>query len=276
MPVNLLQLSDLHLFEDPEARLRGVPTQRSLNDVLNHVAELMETCRRVILTGDLAHDELPVTYRILRRTLEERGLLEKCLLLPGNHDNRRGLREVFPEQTDCCEVAAAPVASQGPERPLLFAVAEGGWHLFGLDSHIPGEVCGQVTDEVVDWLADALARFPETPTAVFMHHPPIAVGSPWLDQLGLLEPAPLTRVLRESPQVRLVCCGHIHQDWQGQLGSCQVLSTPSTGLQFTPASAVSSYDELPPGGRLIQLNEDTYATSVVRLPEVHYPPVPEE
>ena len=61
----ILQLTDLHLFADPARRLRGVLPEQTLRDVLDHLAESEDEFSAVVLTGDLAHDELAETYGIV-------------------------------------------------------------------------------------------------------------------------------------------------------------------------------------------------------------------
>ncbi|MCA9114699.1 MAG: phosphodiesterase [Planctomycetaceae bacterium] len=276
MTAEILQLSDLHLFCEAGTLLRGVPTGQSLEQVLELIEERAARCERIVLTGDLAHDELPATYLQLRERLTAGNLLEKCLLLPGNHDSRTGMRAAFPRQTDRCELLPAPRCDSlsRDEQPVLFAVAAGGWHLWGLDSHIPGEVCGRVSDPVTDWLEEGLQQHPEVPAAIFLHHPPVVTGSPWLDRLGLLEPERLLAVLQAAPQVRLVCCGHIHQDWGTVRGTTRILSAPSTCVQFSGSSSTPEYEHLPPGVRLLDLGPEDFSTRTLRLPELRFPPDP--
>ena len=95
IPVLILQLSDPHLLPVPDARLRAVPTYRSFRQVLRHLDREPVNFDWVILTGDLAHDEQRETYRLLRRTLEKRNTPWR--LIPGNHDSRVFMWEVFPE-----------------------------------------------------------------------------------------------------------------------------------------------------------------------------------
>ena len=61
----ILQITDLHLFADPDGRLKGIPTRELLLSVLAHVRESGEQLDHVIVTGDHTHDELPETYRAL-------------------------------------------------------------------------------------------------------------------------------------------------------------------------------------------------------------------
>ena len=108
---------------------------------------------------------------------------------------------------------------------------------------------------------------------LFMHHPPIDVGSPWLDRIGLADPKPLTDLVRSSPQVRVISTGHVHFEFEGRLGDAAVFAAPSTAIQFIPEGDEPRYDSRPPGYRGFILDGDTYQTNVVRLPELKYPPV---
>ena len=69
----ILQLTDLHLFSDPAAILKGVPTRESLVDVLRYVRQGIQsgkwTFSHFVITGDLAHDEQHVTYEMLNELL---------------------------------------------------------------------------------------------------------------------------------------------------------------------------------------------------------------
>ena len=181
MTTLLLQLSDLHLFAEPDGVLRGVPTRDSLVEVLESVRGTGLDFDRVVLTGDFTHDERRETYEAVHRLLGE--WLDRCHVLPGNHDERALLREVFSGQAG------------GTDHGICFSQSAGGWRLIGIDTHVPGEVPGRVEPAMLDWLADELAGHAAEPTILFQHHPPIAVGSAWLDAIGLLDPEPLRELI---------------------------------------------------------------------------------
>ena len=96
MTTLLLQLSDLHLFAEPEAVLRGVPTRDSLAEVLEAVRGTGLDFGRVVVTGDFTHDERRETYQAAHGLLDE--WIDRCHVLPGNHDDRVLLREVFGDR----------------------------------------------------------------------------------------------------------------------------------------------------------------------------------
>ena len=258
MAVRILQLSDLHLLSDPDGRLRGVPVYRSLCQVLRRLDREAVHFDRVILTGDLAHDEERDTYDLLRATLEERVLPWRAV--PGNHDNRVFMRQVFPE---IC----------GIDRDLVnFSMEAAGWKLVGLDSHLPGSVSGRVGRRQLEWLRHELEAAPGVPTVLFIHHPPVRVGCPWMDRIGLEDAADLSQVVTAVPQVRLVCCGHVHHEFRGRLGNAAVLAAPSTAFQFLPEGESPAFDPAPPGALILELDGFRWRTRVVRVPELIWVP----
>jgi Icc protein len=250
----------LHLFADAAARWKGVPTRDSLRDVLAWIDSRDEGFDWLVLTGDLAHDEERATYQALRELLGER--LGRCRLVPGNHDHRGYLREVFPELVP------------GGDGPLTFTLSVAGWRLIGLDSHVPGQVSGRIDREQCRWLERELSAHADQPALVFVHHPPVPVGSAWLDEIGLEDPQPLVEVLTAAPQVKAVCAGHVHHESQHRLGQAVVYTTPSTAVQFAPQTEEPRFDAVPPGYRVVTLDGAAYRTEVVRLPELKYPPDP--
>lgn len=258
MTIRILQLSDPHLLSDPDARLRGVPTYRSFRQVLRYLDREALDFDWVIVTGDLAHDEERETYWLLKRTLSEG--FPAYRIIPGNHDSREFMREVFPEMSS-------------PERDFFsFSLEVPGWKLVGLDSRLPGSVAGRVGRRQLDWLRQELEADPGVPTILFIHHPPVPVGCPWLDRIGLEDADHLNRVLAAAPQVQLICCGHVHHEFRGQVEEAAVLAAPSTAFQFLPQGESAVFDPAPPGARILELDGSRWSTRVVRVPELTWVP----
>lgn len=262
MSIRLLQLTDLHLFVDPETRLRGVPTSSCFELVLAHLSESAADPDLVIVTGDIAHDEIEPTYRRFREYVEHWS--DRLLLLPGNHDERAAMRAVFPEQF--------PAHDPLPDS-IVFSRSIGGWQLIGLDTHVPGEVAGEIDATQYAWLQQELERNSGRPTIVFLHHPPMSIGCRWLDKLALLNPLPLEDLMRSHDQVRLIAGGHVHQEFNDHFAGRPFVTTPATSMQFKPGAETPEYDRLPPGYRWIELLDSGELTShVVRLEQLTYPP----
>lgn len=258
MPTRILQLTDLHLLADSGGRANGVPTRDAFRDVIRFINTSGADYDAVVLTGDLAQDEVLDTYNVVRDMLGT--WTSRCRIIPGNHDLRDGIRQVFPEL----------VPADGP---ITFSLSIGGWQLIGLDSHVPGETTGRIDSPQLRWLGKQLAETEHQPTILFIHHPPFSVNSAWMDSMGLVDSGPVLELIRSSPQVQMVCAGHVHMEFAGQVGHTRVLTTPSTAFQFDPNANEPVFDSLPPGFRVIYLDGDSCTSEVVRLPEQRYPPL---
>jgi len=252
MAIQLLHLTDCHLFRDPSAELQGVCTRSAWLHALQAIEPLRNEVDRLIVTGDFTHDDLPETYQPVRESLE--AWWSKTRLTLGNHDVRAGLWQHAGDRLEQVEGR------------LVFRDSVGGWNLIGLDSHRPGEVVGELGEPQRRWLDQELARAPARPTALFFHHPPVEFASPWMTAIALADRAELGTLLDRHPQVRLVVCGHVHHETSTLWGSRLVLTTPSTAVQFAPVSTTLVVDAVPPGYRVLELHDDGRVfTRVVRL-----------
>ena len=253
----LLQLTDLHLFRDPQETLYGIPTCATLQMVVDSIVASGIDFDQVIVTGDHTHDEQPETYQAVREILEP--WLDRLSVVPGNHDDRNVMRSVLADV-----INRQSVGSQLPSDRINFSILAGAWQLLGIDTHLPGEVAGHVGNEQLRWLSETLDQHAPHPVIVFCHHPPVEIGSIWMDKIGITDRDAFVRVLNDYPCVRLVCCGHVHHEFEGQLQHARVVATPSTGLQFDPAGLEPSLTDDAPGYRIIELSEDKFTTQVHR------------
>jgi len=251
MSARIIQISDCHLLADREEPFKGIDPHRQLLDVLRLARETVPDCERVVLTGDMAHDEQHATYQVLREHLGD--CVQRCRVIPGNHDDRSGIRSVFADR----------VAQDSGL--VCFSERVGRWRLIGIDSQSTGNVHGTIGPQQYDWLSEQLRTNADEPTLLFMHHPPVTVGSGWLDAIGLRDPEPFAGVLSGAPQIRGICSGHIHQEFEGRLGGAAVYCTPATSKQFRPGTPEPEFDALPPGFRVLELGESDFNTHVVRL-----------
>ena len=92
---------------------------------------------------------------------------------------------------------------------------------------------------------------------------PAAVGSAWLDAIGLADAAAFWNIVDRHPQVKGVLWGHAHQAFAGRRGNVKLLGTPSTCLQFLPQSDDFAIDTRGPGWRWLELRDDGTLDSAV-------------
>jgi Icc protein len=142
--------------------------------------------------------------------------------------------------------------------PFSFCAWEeiGEWLLIGLDSCVSGEAGGAVSREELERLSETVARSAARHSMVFVHHPPIPMGSKWLDTVGLANGEELLERLRTLGRVRALAFGHVHQEYDAMHAGIRILATPSTCRQFKPRSDEFAVDERPPAYRRIELGPD--------------------
>lgn len=237
--VRLLQVTDPHLFGDESRRIYGVQTAVSLRKVLEEAFKPGTPRPLAILaTGDIADDHSAAAYANFRRAVEPYGLPVFCL--PGNHDEPSLMTHL---------VNHSGVQYGG--------TAEfGDWGAVFIDTHVPNRPEGRVSAQELARLHKSLVRFGDRPTMVGLHHPPLPVGSAWLDGVGLRNADEVLAVINRHPSVRLMLCGHVHQEFEQRHGNALVMTTPSTCAQFTPGTERCVMDMKPPGYRWLELRPD--------------------
>lgn len=243
--MRLIQITDCHLHADPEGRCRTGFAYPQLEAVVAAASRRYPDL--VLVTGDVSEDESPESYALAEQALSR--LDCPWHWLAGNHDDP---------------------ATMARQRPLPAALDAGRWRLLIVDTYWAGHDGGQLSDATLAGLGEALEQPSERPTLLAMHHPPVAVGSAWLDELGLRSADALAALLCGQPQVRGIVCGHIHQAFAGHLetesGAVPVYGCPSTSDQFLRGSAAFAVDEASrPGFRVIDLRGEGLGTWVERV-----------
>ena len=218
----LVQLSDTHIRAPGELAYRRVDTAAHLQAAVQAVLRLPQAPLAVLLTGDLVDDGSEAAYAHLCELLAP--LRCPLYLMPGNHDERELMRRHFPGQ--------AELQQAGPGDHLQYEVRLPGLRLLTLDTVVPGASHGSLCAQRLAWLDEALAREPDTPTVIAMHHPPFETYLGWMDRIGLREGAPeLAAVVARHPQVQRIVCGHLHRSAQRVWAGTLVLTAPSTAHQ---------------------------------------------
>lgn len=237
-PLRVIQITDMHLHDEPGARLRGSPVDDGLQAVLQWLQQRHWPADLMLATGDLIHEAGEPAYRRLRDYLEPLGVPVYCL--PGNHD--------MPG------ILAAALAD-GLVRRQRHVLA-GAWQFLLLDSTVAGSEAGHLDPTELAFLASTLAAYPDRHAMICLHHQPLDIGSAWLDTMTVDNGADLFALLDQHPQVRAVVWGHIHQTFASRRGGVELLGTPATCIQFRPGLATPEPDDLPPGYRWFELYED--------------------
>jgi 3',5'-cyclic-AMP phosphodiesterase len=257
----VLQLSDLHVQVGASEREAAARIEQAIEFILRLDVHPVA----VVLSGDLVDGVDALEHD---RVIE---LLEPLLhwgppILPvvGNHDDRGLLRTGLG--------GVGNVVDLGHERHLQYVHAAGGQRIVVLDTQHTGHPGGKLCDTRHAWLEQQLDADTDTPTLVFMHHPPVRVALPAFDAIGLRQDhaVRLRDLLAAHANVELVASGHVHRAWSGRIGSIAVFGCPSVARPARPDLVAGRAIELVDGpvglGLHVRGDDGTLVSHVRMLP----------
>ncbi|MFD1932821.1 metallophosphoesterase [Nonomuraea mangrovi] len=179
----------------------------------------------ILVTGDIADHALVEEYETARDLLRSPVPLIVC---PGNHDTVPEFEKVIGPANQVLRLDGVTIALA--------------------DSSIPGRDDGRLADETIAWLDEVLSERPDVPAFVGMHHPAVALGVPYVDEIRLQEPERLAALLDRHPHVVAVLAGHAHTGVATTFAGRPLIVAPgvvSTLLTPTESEALVDHD-LPP------------------------------
>lgn len=210
--MKIIQLTDLHLAEAGvhpyQIDVRG-NFIRALDTVVAHGFDLL------VISGDICYDvgQAP-TYQWVKAELGARNI--PYAIIPGNHDDTAMM-------VDCFGLQHAVQDTQ-----LFYTIiGDAGECLIFLDSSSQS-----VSDLQLDFLRQQL-RTHQQPVCLFIHHPPLPMGVPFMDgKHALRQPQPLLDALVAHPYPITVFSGHYHGEKSVRWRNVDVHITPSCFYQI--------------------------------------------
>jgi 3',5'-cyclic AMP phosphodiesterase CpdA len=207
MSLIIAHLTDLHVGRIIETDRGPIDLHDRMLAAVAHLKNLDPQPDLVMLTGDLSNHGREKDYIRVREAL--RSLSMPVYIIPGNHDHRHRLRNLFPGHNYF-----------PPEGEFLhYTLEDYPLRIVALDTLSPGEHSGLLCETRLAWFAARLQEAPDRPTAVFMHHPPFKTGMPYPDRLSCQNGLMFGEIVAQHPQIEAVICGHVHRDvivgWQG-------------------------------------------------------------
>lgn len=251
-PLRVVQLSDSHLFASEQGKLLGLNTEFSLSKVLELIRQEQTAIDIVLATGDLSQDGTAASYLRFHQHMQQ--FSAPVYWLPGNHD----LTDVMAKEQLARQIS-----------PCFVDV--GNWRLILLDSTIRGAVPGYMSPQELHFLRQTLASAGARHILIALHHQPVPIGANWLDSQIVGNAEEFWAEVDTSTQVRAVIWGHVHQVFERTRKQVQLMSVPSTCVQFKPGSEDFAVDSENPGYRWLDLHPDgRVVTGVSRVTGVTF------
>ena len=252
--VRLVQITDTHLCAEKGGTLLCMDTDHSLQAVIDLVEKERDGVDVLLATGDLSDNGAPQAYARLVEYFERFSCNKYWL--PGNHDSSEAMSR------EC-----------GGSSRMVREIRAGAWQVILLDSQIPGEVGGHLGESELACLDSALTAATEEGlhSLVVLHHHPVPMGSAWLDEQIVSDADAFFEVIGRYSCVKSILWGHVHQELDVLRDGVRLLSSPSSCVQFAPASDNFKADDLPPGYRWFELYPDgRFETGVSRVRDVEF------
>ena len=239
----IAQMTDIHIGFDPDEK----PEEYNRVRFRATLARILEGPNRpdmLVLSGDITDNGDLDSFQ------KTAALLAECPFpvwpMVGNHDTREALVQAFPQ-----------VRLDGGF--LHYALERDGMRLLLLDTLENGRHGGGFCEARAAWLTAQLDAAPDTPTVLFMHHPPVVSGIDWMD------PVPDETWIRRfgaavegRAQIRAIHCGHLHRPLATTFRGIPLHVTPSVAPRV--AMDLTPIDKHVPDGRdLITTEPPTYA-----------------
>lgn len=212
----IAQMTDTHIGFAPDEQPEELNRAR-FRAVLARILEGPNRPDLLVLSGD-------ITDRGDAGSFEKTAaLLAECPFpvwpMVGNHDTREALVAAFPH-----------VRLEGGF--LHYGIGGEGLCVLLLDTIEPGRHGGAFCEARAAWLTAQLDAARDTPTLIFMHHPPVVSGIDWMD------PAPdegwiqrFGAAVEGRRQIVGIHCGHLHRPLAATFRGIPLHVTPSVAPQ---------------------------------------------
>lgn len=238
--MKIVQLTDLHLRGDDLLSFGVADTVEQVKNTMEYFNQMKNLPDFFVVSGDLADNGDLDAYHNLKEHLTQ--LPRPVYVLPGNHDNRKDMKDILGDMCPAEEEIAPYICYSIDDTPIRVIV---------VDTICENEHYGGLDDRVGDWLEKKLEEQPEKPTLVFTHHPPFIARMGKMDEgFGNIER--FAEVLEGHTNVRL-CCGHLHRPIMTNWRGVETMVCP-------PISMLIDLNLTPEGGDDFYLADPFFAT----------------
>lgn len=252
--MQIAQISDTHITtiddEDPKFPERI----NALKAFVRHINALDEKPNLIMHTGDITHGGLPEYYATIKNEIKE--LSVPIYFARGNRDISEnmlaGLGDLWTGKL--------------VDGFLIYSIDKYPVRLIAMDTHNRESNIGTTCSVRLGILEELLKQQPDTPTALFMHHPPFVVPTskyPFQFDDQVLADAFLELVTQHKQIVHLFC-GHMHRHYTVNLQTCNASCVPSLPVDNRLGEFEAGMDNKP----LYQLhkwNGSTFDTTLVAV-----------
>lgn len=240
--MRIVQITDLHIGQAEELPF-DIDVRANFLKILTSVKAIPHDL--LVISGDLCYEDGDAAiYQWIKKQLEEHQL--KYLVIPGNHDDTALMVETFDLQHQLQEKELF-ITSEKEQPPFLL-----------IDSG-----AGKLTPTCLKLVANYLAQ-QTGPVCLFMHHPPIKMGTPYMDNHHAFQDGEaFLDLLTAYPYPISIFTGHYHIEKSARWKNLDIHVTPSCFFQIDWRKEDFAVDHHRIAYRYINLEEDALLHAVV-------------
>ena len=248
MTINIIQITDLHLYADKSTIAHKINTFDSAKLIFQTIENDEKSFDMLILTGDLSDDGSVSSYENLKYLL--RNFVCPIYLMPGNHDSLDKIKSISNSNN---------LQNQNYKDM-------GEWGIFMFNTKKNDSPNGILHENELTYFDKIINSENNSFLLVMLHHHPVLIGSESMDKMIIENSNELLNRIN-SNKIKGVGWGHIHNEISINYKGAQLFSTPSTCYQAKPKSKKFIIDHSQsPGYRVIRLQDGgVIDTEVIRV-----------
>ena len=239
-------ITDLHTGQEGELA-HNIDLRQNFADTLTAITK--QPYDYLVIGGDLCLFEGNAQiYQWQKEQLDR--LAKPYFIIPGNHDDTIILSEMFSH---------LPLVG---EAEIYYEVLIDGQTFLFLDT-----ARGVTSDLQKSWLQERLANCQAERLTIFMHHPPVLMGVPHMDQRHALKDRDeIIEILNQTKTHKDIFCGHYHVQKSVFMDRISIHITPSLFFQIDQLKEEFGVDHLNIAYNVIEIRSDRMTTSIHYLP----------
>lgn len=248
--LKFILITDTHLLNQSAEVFHSINTRKSFERVLFQSLAEYPDADFLLLTGDISQTGDAESYQLFKSVIEKINIPVYCV--PGNHDTPQHLQTL---------ISSCPGDS-------INTIQFGDYALVLISSWVEDMHHGAISQNSLLQLEDYLTNCGAQFIIFAVHHPPIPVGSEWLDMLGLQNRGEFLQIINNYSGKSVMLFGHIHQELDIQQQRVRLLATPSTCYQFEKnTETMTIVRTQSPAYRFIKLHNYNIIDTVVHYVE---------
>lgn len=251
--MKIIQISDCHIRDKSEALVYGTNPRKKLNSIVDRILNKESEFDFIVMTGDISDDGGIDSYKYVANLFKK--LNKKIYFINGNHDSKNNLLSEFSKYDLFIQI----------DEILI-----GNWLFIGLDSCLEGKDLGLLSENEMQRLNFSVNKAKKFGynCIIFIHHHPILVESPLIDNCPLINNTEFISIVKKNTHIKLVITGHVHNDYSIKIGNFGMIETGISSFaqfKYGGSNELTDIDIRKYGYKKYELTDNSYVASCVWL-----------